>query len=230
MNNFKLGLLVVVVVAAVVIGLTYQKPVEVATNDVDAPRTASQQMSFFITSQNPGKGGDLGGLAGADAYCATLAEAAGVKGKEWVAYLSTADSDEVMNARDRIGDGPWFNFNGVQIAANVDELHGTNNLNKETALTEKGERVSGRGDTPNEHDILTGSDMLGNYFATSTDSTCSNWTSSTEGSAMVGHHDRIGINDSAPMKSWVASHLSRGCSLDALKSTGGAGKYYCFAK
>ncbi len=198
------------------------------TQTAEAPEDTT--LSFFITSTNPGKGGDLGGLAGADAYCAQLAEAVGVTGKTWAAYLSTTGEGGV-NARDRIGTGPWYNANGVRIAGSVDELHGANNLTKETALTEKGEVVLGRGDTPNMHDILTGSTEAGTASTTATtDTTCANWTSSTDGSATVGHHDRIGINDSAPMKSWVSSHGSRGCSLEAFKGTGGNGLFYCFAK
>ena len=189
-------------------------------------------MSFFITSVNTGKGADLGGLAGADAYCTTLAESAGVVGKTWRAYLSAAatDSAPTVNARDRIGAGPWHNAKGDLIAATLEELHGTNNLSKATALTEMGQVVLGRGDTPNMHDILTGSNADGTLAVGATDTTCANWTSSTDGSAVVGHHDRIGINDSEPMKSWNSSHASRGCSLDALKSTGGNGLYYCFAE
>jgi hypothetical protein len=194
-----------------------------------AKRTAlgiSDNMSFFITSVNPGNGGNLGGLEGADAYCGQLAEEVGVTGKTWRAYLST----KTVNAKDRIGNGPWYNAKGELIANNLAELHGTNFLNKQTALNEKGQPVSGRGDTPNEHDILTGSTYEGLAVATSTDTTCSDWTSGTQGSATVGHHDRIGINDSAPMKSWNSSHLTRGCSVEAFRTTGGAGLYYCFAQ
>ncbi|MDQ5962618.1 MAG: hypothetical protein QG653_425 [Patescibacteria group bacterium] len=186
----------------------------------------SEKMSFFITSINPGNGGNLGGLEGADAYCKQLAESVGVPGKTWRAYLSTKTS----NAKDRIGNGPWYNAKGELIAKDLEELHGTNFLNKQTALNEKGKSVSGRGDTPNEHDILTGSTYEGLAVATSTDTTCSDWTSGTQGSATVGHHDRIGINESAPMKSWNSSHLTRGCSVEAFRTTGGAGLYYCFAK
>ena len=181
-------------------------------------------MSFFITSANPGKGGDLGGLAGADAYCTQLAEAAGSTGKTWKAYLST----DAENAKDRIGAGPWFNAKGVKIADDVANLHGdANNLNKETGLDEKGNVVNGRGDTPNRHDILTGSNADGTAAA----ETCGNWTmGGADGAAVVGHHDRVGINDSAPMKSWVQSHATRGgCSNEAFKGTGGDGLFYCFA-
>ncbi len=181
-------------------------------------------MSFFVTSANPGKGGDLGGLAGADAYCGQLAEAAGTAGKTWKAYLST----DAENAKDRIGTGPWHNAKGVKIADDVASLHSdTNNLNKETGLDEKGNVINGRGDTPNRHDILTGSNADG----TAAPETCGNWTmGGADGAAIVGHHDRVGINDSAPMKSWNRSHASRGgCSIEAFKGTGGDGLFYCFA-
>jgi len=219
-------ILLVILILIVGFGLYYYEEVAIKENLV----TKNGDMSFFITSQNPGRGGDLGGLVGADNYCKTLAESVGATGKTWAAYLSAKDGDKVTNARERIGQGPWFNAKGEIIANNLEELHAENNLNKSTALTEKGEMVNGRGDTPNLHDIMTGSDMLGNYFATTTDSTCSNWTSSATGSAAVGHHDRVGINDSPAMKSWISSHLSRGCSLDNLKTTGGGGLFYCFAK
>lgn len=191
----------------------------------------SQRMSFFVTSTNPGRGGDLGGLAGADAYCTSLAKEVGVTGKEWRAYLSTVDKNGTpgVNARDRIGNGPWYNAKGELVAKNLEELHGVNALSKVTALSEKGEVVSGRGDTVNMHDILTGSNDNGESIATTTDTTCSNWTSSDVGRTYVGHHDRIGINETAPMKSWNSSHMTRGCSLPAFRSTGGAGLFYCFA-
>jgi hypothetical protein len=194
--------------------------------------TSTPEMSFFITSTNPGKGGDLGGLAGADMHCETLAESAGVQGKTWHAYLSTvmSGSTAAVNARDRIGDGPWYNAEGELIAGSLADLHGENNLNKSTALTEKGEIVSGRGDTVNVHDILTGSNADGTVLTAATDTTCNNWTSSTTGGARVGHHDRMGIDDSAPMKSWNSSHTTPGCSMENLKSTGGGGLFYCFAE
>jgi len=189
-------------------------------------------MSFFVGSAGSGKGGDLGGLEGADRICRTLAEAAGAGGKTWRAYLSTQGPGAV-NARDRIGAGPWVNAKGVVVAKDLAELHGANNLTKQTALNEKGEVVNGRGDTPNTHDILTGSTPEGTAFPPDPDRTCSNWTSSGAGAAMVGHSDRIGLNESAPMKSWNSSHPSRGpgggCTQDDLKSTGGAGLLYCFA-
>lgn len=185
--------------------------------------TQDATMSFFVTSANPGKGGDLGGLAGADAYCAKLAESAGVTEKSWKAYLST----DAENARDRIGAGPWHNVKGVKIAEDVANLHSdANNLNKETALDEKGNVINGRGDTPNDHDILTGSKADG----TAAPETCNNWTSDADDAkAIVGHHDRIGLNESAPMKSWNSSHPSAGCTNEAFKKTGGAGLFYCFA-
>lgn len=181
-------------------------------------------MSFFVTSQNPGTGGNLGGLAGADAQCAALAEAAGITGKTWRAYLSSSTE----NARDRIGAGPWVNAAGVTVAENVDQLHGENNLNKETALNEKGEVVNGRGDEPNRHDMLTGSMPDGTVAA---GQTCEDWTSdAAEAVGMMGHHDRTGLDDSPPAKSWNSSHGSRGgCGLEALKGTGGDGLLYCFA-
>lgn len=192
--------------------------------------TSAQQanMSFFVTSVGPGKGGDLGGLEGADKHCQALAQAVGAGGKTWRAYLSTQGAGAV-NARDRIGKGPWQNAKGVVIAKDVADLHGSNNLTKETALSEKGEVISGRGDQPNRHDILTGSQPDGTAFAGSEDRTYGNWTKSGEGAAMVGHHDRVGLRDDEPSRSWNSSHPSRGCSLDALRATGGAGLIYCFA-
>ena len=188
-------------------------------------------MTFFLTSVNAGKGADFGGLDGADAYCATLAKAAGSGKTNWRAYLSTTGEGGAagVNARDRIGKGPWQNVKGVVIARSVDDLHGaTNNLTKETALTEKSETISGRGDAVNAHDVLTGSDPAGNYSTAGGDTTCANWTSSTTGSAIVGHHDRKGLKDSRHMNSWNSSHGTRGCNMEALKSTGGAGLIYCF--
>lgn len=193
----------------------------------------SSDMTFFVTSVGSRNGADLGGLEGADEHCQELAEAVGAGENTWRAYLSTQESDgePAVNARDRIGTGPWQNAEGVVIANSIEELHGDNNLNKETALTEAGEVVNGRGDSPNRHDILTGSQPDGTAFDGSEDRTCSNWTSSGEGAAMVGHHDRQGLRDDAPSRSWNSSHPSRGgCSQDALEGTGGAGLFYCFAE
>jgi len=191
----------------------------------------SSSMTFFVTSVGSGKGADFGGLGGADKHCQTLAAAAGAGNKTWRAYLSTTASGgaPAVNAKDRIGNGPWQNAKGVVIAKNVAGLHGDNNLNKQTALTETGAVVNGRGDTPNRHDILTGSQADGTAFPAGEDRTCGNWTSSAQGAAMVGHHDRIGLRDDAPSKSWNASHPSRGCSDEALRGSGGAGYLYCFA-
>ena len=185
-------------------------------------------MTFFLTSVGPGNGADLGGLAGADRHCQELAEAAGAGDRTWRAYLSTqaADGEAAVNARDRIGQGPWRNVEGVVIARDLDELHGDNDLDKETALTEQGDVVNGRGDTPNRHDILTGSNPDGTV-AGGMDTTCDNWTSSGEGSAMVGHHDRQGGGERP--NSWNSAHLSRGCSQTDLQGTGGDGLFYCFA-
>ena len=196
----------------------------------------SADTTFFLTSNGPGKGGDLGGIEGADRHCQTLAQAAGAGAKTFHAYLSTqaADGKPAVNARDRIGKGPWQNAKGVVIAKDVAELHSAgNNLTKQTVLTEKGEVSNGRGDTPNRHDILTGSQADGTAFAAGDDRTCKNWTSSTQGSAMLGHIDRIGLRDDDASKSWNSSHPSRGpdggCSQADFKSTGGDGLMYCFA-
>jgi hypothetical protein len=189
-------------------------------------------LSFFITSANPGKGADLGGLDGADAHCEKLAAAVGHGGKGWKAYLSTQPTDKApaVNARDRIGNGPWYNAKGVLIAHNAAELHDAFILGKQTSLTENGAVVNGRGDKPNMHDVLTGSKPDGTAFPAGRDLTCSNWTSGSTGSAMVGHHDRDGINpDPVANVSWNSSHPSRGCDITALRASGGAGLYYCFA-
>jgi hypothetical protein len=195
-----------------------------------APVSAQQSnMTFFVTSHGPGKGADLGGLAGADAHCTSLAQGAGATGKTWHAYLSTQGAGAV-NAKDRIGKGPWANAKGVVVAKDAADLHSEhNNLTKQTALSEKGEVINGRGDTPNRHDILTGSQPDGTAFTDAQDHTCKNWTSSNEGSAMLGHADRMGLKDDAPSKSWNSSHPSRNCTQDGLKSTGGDGLLYCFA-
>ena len=191
------------------------------------PALAQNNMSFFITSKGPGDGAELGGLEGADSHCQSLASAAGAGGKTWHAYLSTTGPTGV-NARDRIGSGPWYNAKGVKIASSVENLVGDNNLTKETQLNEKGGIVNGRGDDPNMHDILTGSQLDGTAWEGEGDSTCSNWTSnSADGSALVGHHDRTG--GGANPTSWSTAHGSRGCGQANLERTGGAGFFYCFA-
>lgn len=213
-------------------------PVCFALAVVTAPPVLAQSanVSFFLTSNGPGKGGDLGGLAGADRHCQSLAQAAGAGAKTWRAYLSTqaADGQPAVNAKDRIGKGPWQNAKGVVVAKDVADLHSANNnLTKQTALSEKGEVINGRGDTPNRHDVLTGSQPDGTAFAAGDDRTCKNWTSSTQGAAVVGHSDRLGLRDDDASKSWNSSHPSRGpeggCSQADLKSTGGDGLLYCFA-
>jgi len=199
---------------------------------VSGHSTAAQapQLGFFITSGGPGKGADLGGLAGADAHCQKLAAAAGAGARTWRAYLSAtaSGSQPAVNAKDRIGSGPWANAKGVIVATSVADLHSdANKLSKEHSLTEKGEVVNGRGDTPNKHDILTGTTLDGTASTATGDSTCGNWTSSGEGSALVGHHDRQG--GGANPTSWNFAHPSRGCSQDNLRGTGGDGLFYCFA-
>ncbi|MEX2570582.1 MAG: hypothetical protein WD737_04705 [Gemmatimonadota bacterium] len=189
----------------------------------------SAQMNFFITSEGPGDGANLGGLQGADQHCYDLAYAMGAGDLTWRAYLSTtaASGESAVNARDRIGEGPWYNYRAVQIAADLDELHGeNNNLNKETVLDDNGRTVNGRGDDPNQHDILTGSLPDGTAPTGDEDATCSNWTSNGEGSAIVGHHDRQGGGDNPT--SWNSAHGSRGCSQEDLIGTGGNGYFYCF--
>src|SRR5215470_5092387 len=189
-------------------------------------------MSFFVTSVGSGKGGDLGGLAGADAHCQALAQAVGAGGKTWHAYLSSTtnpNNGQATNARDRIGKGPWQNAKGAVVAKDVDDLHGNPNINKETLLDEKGERIKVRGDTPNMHDMLTGSDLQGRAFPPNLNLTCNNWTSSTFGSAMLGHGDREGIADTVYQHSPISSHMSRDCTQAGLVATGGNGLYYCFA-
>lgn len=197
-------------------------------------------MTFFVTSAGTGNGGDLGGLEGADAHCSSLAVEAGSEITDWKAYLSvnstidrSGDSPKVIpgvNARDRIGGGPWHNANGELIANDADELHSeASNVTVETGLDENGNKINARGDTPNMHDILTGSDPQGMYSTAGADTTCSGWTSSDEGSAIVGHHDRAGLSNDRHMVSWNSAHGSAGCSQDALTRTGGAGLFYCFA-
>jgi len=189
-----------------------------------------QPMSFFITSVGSGNGADLGGLAGADSHCQALAEAVGAGDLEWRAYLSavSADGTAAEHARDRIGSGPWYNANGVMVAQSVADLHSENNkLSKENSLNEKGEVVNGRGDQPNRHDILTGSQIDGTAHTGEGYTNCGNWTSSGEGSARVGHHDRTGGGDNPT--SWNSAHNSRGCSQENLRGSGGDGLFYCFA-
>jgi hypothetical protein len=200
-----------------------------------APAQPPQPMSFFVTSVGSGKGADLGGIAGADRHCQTLAAAAGGGSKTWRAYLSVsaAAGQPAVNARDRIGTGPWYNAKGARVAQNVADLHGDtlesarrgNNLTRVTALNEKGEPVKGAGDSPNQHDILTGSQLDGNAYTDGADHTCQNWTSSTTGTTQLGHHDRTGGGNT----SWNSVHASRGCSQENLIATGGAGLFYCFA-
>lgn len=200
---------------------------------------SATDMSFFITSDGAGDGANFGGLEGADAHCTKLATAAG-SSRTWAAYLSasmiidrSSGSAQITNgisARDRIGNGPWYNAAGVMIAKDVDDLHSANvNLNRETGLDENGNPIRGRGDKPNEHDILTGTDSNGHFSTAGGDTTCSNWTSNGEGSAIVGHHDRAGLNDSRNMVSWNSSHGTVGCGEEDLPKTGGGGLLYCFA-
>ena len=214
-----------VLLIAIALPMAAQQPAQ-------APK---QPMSFFITSAGSGDGANLGGLAGADRHCQRLAEAVGAGNRTWHAYLSTsaADGKPAVNARDRIGSGPWYNAKGQRVAQNVGDLHGDtldqarmgNTLTKATALTEKGEPVNGVGDKPNQHDILTGSKLDGTAYTDGADHTCKNWTSNSEGTAQLGHHDRTG----GPGTSWNSIHPSRGCSQANLVSTGGAGYFYCFS-
>ena len=196
-----------------------------------AGATAAAGMTFFLTSAGPGNGADLGGLAGADAHCQRLAAAAGAGGRSWRAYLSAAAAggQPAVHARERIGSGPWHNARGVRVAGSVAELHGEGSgLGKAGSLTERGDTVNGRGDTPNRHDILTGSQPDGTAFPDTADRTCRNWTSGGEGSAQVGHHDRQGGGERPT--SWNSAHPSRGCSQANLRATGGDGLFYCFAR
>src|SRR5271165_4732988 len=206
----------------------------VATTGWSATAVEAQQaqMTFFVSSVGKGNGADLGGLAGADAHCQALAKAAGATASNWRAYLSTTEPGGApgVNARDRIGKGPWQNVKGVVVAKSVEDLHSdSNNINKQTALSEKGEMISGRGDPVNMHDILTGSDPQGLFSTAGGDTTCGNWSKSgDDGSAILGHADRSGLKETRHMMSWNSAHGSRGCSQDGLKSTGGAGLLYCF--
>jgi hypothetical protein len=214
----KIGSLLLAAIAAAGLGLT--------------PALAQQaELSFFITSVGKGNGADLGGLDGADAHCQALARAVGSTSTNWRAYLGTTAPGGAagVNARDRVGKGPWKNAKGAVVATSVDNLHSDQvNITKQTALTEKGEVVSGRGDPVNMHDVLTGSDPQGMYSTAGGDTTCGNWAKSGEGSAIVGHHDRAGLQPTRHMNSWNSSHGSRGCSQDQLKASGGAGMFYCF--
>jgi hypothetical protein len=189
-------------------------------------------MSFFVTSAGSGKGGDLGGLAGADAHCQQLAQAAGAGNKTWRAYLSTntPPGGAATNARDRIGNGPWQNAKGVVVAKDVNDLHANPNINKDTLLDEKGDRIKVRSDNPNMHDMLTGSTMEGRAFPANMNLTCNNWSSSNFGSAMLGHGDREGIADTVYQHSWNSAHMSRDCTQPGLVATGGNGLFYCFAQ
>lgn len=213
----KLGILPLSLVA-IVIGLGYAS-------------AQDSTMSFFLTSKGPGDGANLGGLAGADAHCQMLAESVGAGGKRWRAYLSTsgANGEIPVNARDRIGSGPWSNANGVQVASSVADLHSdANKLSKENSISENGAVINGRGDSPNRHDVLTGSDLDGTAFSDDQDHTCRDWAySGSDGSAQVGHHDRTG--GGANPTSWNNAHPSRGCSQSDLQGTGGDGLFYCFA-
>jgi hypothetical protein len=229
MSGTRRGSAVILLIAA----LTFTASVQAQQAQPQPPVAPPPPMSFFVTSVGLGDGANLGGLAGADKHCQTLAQAVGAGNRTWRAYLSqtAAGATLPVNARDRIGSGPWYNAKGVIIAASVDELHGDsqrdrNNIRKPIALNEKGEVVTGSGDTPNVHDILTGSDSHGRVLIGRPDvTTCGNWTSNAAGSAMVGHHDRLG----GPNASWNAVHLTNGCSQQNLVSTGGAGLLYCFA-
>jgi hypothetical protein len=231
MHGTRRGLAVTLLIAMLMLAAGAR--VQAQQSQPQAPPAPPPPMSFFVTSVGIGDGANLGGLAGADKHCQTLAQAVGAGSRTWRAYLSQTGAGVVLpvNARDRIGSGPWYNAKGVIIAASVDELHGDsqrdrNNIRKPIALNEKGEVVNGSGDTPNVHDILTGSDSHGRALLGRPDvTTCGNWTSNAAGSAMVGHHDRLG----GPNSSWNAVHLTNGCSQENLISTGGGGLLYCFA-
>ena len=217
------------------IGFCAAAAVALVSLGMNGAQAQQANMSFFITSNGPGKGADLSGIDGADRHCQQLAATVGAGAKTWRAYLSTqaVGNAKAVNARDRIGKGPWQNAKGVVIAKSVDDLHKDPNINKQTALSEKGDVINARGDKPNRHDILTGTQPDGTAFAPDKDMTCSNWTSSTKGTAIVGHHDRQGLRPDPPSMSWNSSHPSRGtdggCSQADLRSTGGDGLFYCFA-
>jgi hypothetical protein len=200
---------------------------------VGASPAQQANMTFFVTSVGSGKGGDLGGIAGADAHCQALAQAAGAGNKTWRAYLSSntpANGGPATNARDRVGNGPWQNAKGVVVAKDINDLHANPNINKATLLDEKGEPIKVRGDTPNMHDMLTGSTMEGRAYPGNLNLTCNNWSSSNFGSAMLGHGDREGIADTIYQHSWNAAHMSRDCTQPGLVATGGNGLFYCFAQ
>jgi hypothetical protein len=226
----------------VLLPIACREPDEATTGEAQSPAAAQDEvpeslamggaksvMTFFVTSKGPGKGGDLSDLAGADAHCAALAKAEGAGDHSWRAYLSTSvtDTQPAVHARDRIGKGPWYNAEGLLMAATVDELHSDRNrITKETAVTERLDPVNGAGDNPNMHDILTGSRPDGTAYPASEDLTCRNWTSAGDGRAQVGHHDRRGLTDG--VSSWNSAHASQGCSQSALEATGGGGLFYCF--
>jgi hypothetical protein len=225
----------VFIVAALAFGLTSGVN---AQQQPAAPPQLPQapNMTFFVTGAGPGKGADLGGIEGADQYCQTLAQRHGAGGKTWRAYLSTQEAagKPAINARDRIGNGPWQNFKGQVVATSLDDLHSDNNkLGFDNSLSERGQIIPGVGFAPNRHDVLTGSTPEGRAFPAAEDRTCKNWTSSTQGTAMVGHIDKKGLRDDPPSKSWNSSHPSRGpdggCSQNDLRGTGGDGLFYCFA-
>ncbi len=208
--------------------LALATPAQAQAPSSPAAQPNPANMTFFVTSTNPGRGADLGGLAGADAHCQALAQAAGAGRRTWRAYLSTPGAGAV-NARDRIGRGPWTNARGEVIAMDLAHLHGHNNMSHATVLTEAGWQINSRRQQPNVHDVLTGSQADGTAFAGAEDRTCRNWTSGTDGAAMLGHADREGLRLDGASVSWNASHPSRGCSMELLRPTGGAGLYYCFA-
>ena len=233
MTEFRILALLCIVVASAEGCRQVQKPTE-TKESAQVPQSremggAKSVMTFFVTSRGPGRGGDLGGLSGADAHCQALAQAEGAGDHTWRAYLSSSarEGQPAINARDRIGKGPWYNAEGLLIAANLDELYSeTNRINKETAVTERLEPVNGVGDDPNVHDILTGSRPDGTAYAGDEDLGCRNWMSSSEGRAQVGHHDRRGLG--AGVNSWNSVHPSRGCGQSELRVTGGEGLFYCF--
>lgn len=235
MNKSKTSVALALVLA--LLGVTSGVEAQQQPSQPAAPQLPqAPNMTFFVTGNGPGKGADLGGLEGADQHCQQLAQRHGAGGKTWRAYLSTqaVEAKPAVNARDRIGNGPWQNFKGDIVAQNVDDLHSDNNkLSMSTSLSERGFIIPGVGYAPNRHDVLTGSTPEGRAFPAGEDRTCRNWTSSTQGAAMVGHIDRKGLRDDAPARSWNSSHPSRGpdggCSQSDLRGTGGDGLFYCFA-